>query len=82
MSMHDDHGTCTRCGAENEALTIIDDVDRVCDDCLANDYFYCEECCEYWDLEFVEQYKLKDGRVICEHCFEDYDEDDLDTEDE
>ena len=71
-------GTCTRCGKEDCRVTVIDDVDRVCDECLEAFYFQCEVCNEYWEDCYVEQFWLKDGRVICEHCREDFDDDDID----
>ena len=69
-------GACTLCGKEAE-LTIVDDVTRVCKDCLDANYFLCEECDEYWDDSYVEQFWLKDGRTICEHCREDFDDEEI-----
>lgn len=71
-------GTCTKCGKEDCKLTIIDDVDSVCGECLDAYYFLCESCNEYWDDSYVEQFWLKDGRSICEHCREDFDDEDID----
>lgn len=77
-------GTCTMCGKENCNLTIIDDVDHVCEECLDSHYQYCDECGEYWDYMVIEFTYLKDGRAICEYCAEDLDidEDDIEYGDE
>lgn len=69
-------GICTKCGKESE-LTIIDEVDRVCESCLDNEYIQCDECKEYWLWDAIAFYKLKDGRTLCEHCAEDVDENDV-----
>lgn len=69
-------GKCTMCGKETE-LTILDDVDRVCDECLDSNFTQCEECGEYYS-EYVEFFCLKDGRMICEYCREDFDDEDVD----
>ena len=70
-------GTCTMCGKENVKVTIIDDEEHVCGDCLDNEFFYCDECQEYWRCDIIESYTLKDGRTVCEHCIEDFEEDDI-----
>lgn len=70
-------GTCTKCGKEVK-LTVIDDETSVCEECLDAFYFQCEVCGEYWDDSYVEQFWLKDGRTICEHCREDFDDDEID----
>ena len=74
-----DHGTCTLCGAEDVDLTIIDDVDRVCDECLDANYEQCEFCGEYWDYCYVDISPVSDDddRFICEFCREE-----LELEDE
>ena len=69
-------GICTKCGKEAD-LTIIDEVDRVCESCLENEYIQCDECKEYWLWDAIAFYKLKDGRTLCEHCAEDVDENDV-----
>ena len=71
-------GKCTMCGEEAE-LTILDDVDRVCDECLDSNFTQCEECGEYYS-EYVEFFCLKDGRLICEYCREDFDDEEIDEE--
>lgn len=73
------HGTCTQCGKEAK-LTIIDEETSVCDECLDAFYFRCEVCGDYWDDSYVEQFWLKDGRTICEHCREDFDDDEIDSD--
>ena len=70
-------GTCTLCGKE-AALTTVDDVTHVCPECLDANYFQCEECGESWDESYIEQFWLKDGRTICEHCREDFDDEEID----
>jgi hypothetical protein len=71
-------GTCTMCGKEDCELTIIDEVEHVCEECLDNEYIFCDECKEYWLYYAIKFYNLKDGRVLCEHCGEDIDEDEVD----
>ena len=69
-------GTCTSCGKEAK-LTILDDVDQLCDECLDSEYTQCQECGEYYP-DHVEFFCLKDGRLICEHCREDFDDEEID----
>ena len=71
---------CTYCGATNCALAILDDVTRVCYACLDAFFTKCDVCGEYWDDSYVEFFVLKDGRMICEHCREDFDDEDIDLE--
>ncbi len=73
-------GKCTMCGKESTVLTIIDDEERVCAECLEYAFTQCDVCKEYWNDADVEFFCLKDGRLICEHCAEDFDEDDFDEE--
>ena len=68
-------GTCTMCGKENCELTIVDEYNHVCEDCLDNEFILCDECEEYWAWDAIKFYNLKDGRTLCEHCAEDIDED-------
>lgn len=72
-------GICTQCGKE-AALTMVDEDIRVCAECLDAFYFQCEVCGEYWDDSYVEQFWLKDGRTICEHCREDFDDEEIDLD--
>ena len=67
-------GKCTCCGERDVEVTIVNEVEHLCEDCLDADYFYCDECGEYWHADYVKSYELVDGRVVCEHCFEDIDE--------
>ena len=67
-------GTCSRCEKDNCQLTIIDDVDRVCLDAF---YTQCDDCGEYWEDGYVEFFVTTDDRLICEHCREDYDNEDI-----
>ena len=71
-------GTCTECGKENTHLTIVDEVTHVCDECLNSEWFQCDECLDYWNYDYVELFHLKDGRVVCEHCKEDFDDSEID----
>ena len=75
-------GTCTLCGKENCNLTILDDIDRVCDQCLESDFQLCDVCGEYYDPGNVEFFCHIDGRLICEYCKEDFDDDDFEDPDE
>ena len=70
-------GTCTRCAKDDCRLTIIDDVDRVCDDCLDSFYTQCEDCGNYWEEGCIEFFLTSDERMICEYCRENYDDDDI-----
>jgi hypothetical protein len=72
-------GTCTLCGKKNCALTMIDEVDKVCEDCLDDEYIQCEECDEYWKWDIIKFYNLKDGRTLCEHCAEDVDPEEVES---
>ena len=69
-------GTCTQCGKEDE-LTFVTDEDRLCDECLDSSFTQCEECGEYYP-DHVEFFVLKDGRLICEYCREEYEDEDID----
>lgn len=69
--------TCTRCGKDQCKVTIIDDVDRVCDECLGEHFLQCDDCGEYWELGCIEFFLTTDDRLICEHCREDYDDSDI-----
>lgn len=72
---------CTMCGRKGCAITIITDMDHVCEECLDNEFFYCDECNEYWRCDVVDSYELKDGRTVCEHCVEDIDDEEIVDED-
>ena len=68
-------GKCTMCGIEAD-LTVIDDEERVCDSCL-DEYIQCAECQEYYQVNAIKFFEMKDGRMLCEWCGEDEDEDDV-----
>ena len=70
------NGICTECGKEAE-LTFVTDEDLLCDECLESSFTQCDVCKEYYpdDLEW---FCLKDGRMICEYCREDFDDEDID----
>lgn len=70
-------GTCTLCGEGNRKLLIVDEAAHICEECLEEEYFQCDECKEYWAYDDVEFFHLKDGRTICEHCREDFDDDEI-----
>ena len=71
-------GKCTMCGEEAE-LTILDDVDRVCDECLDSNFTQCDECGEYYP-DHIEFFVLKEGGLICEYCRADFDDEDIDED--
>ena len=73
-------GTCTECGAGNCDLVVVDEETHVCEDCLDENYFLCEECNEYWSYDYVGAFNLKDGRTVCENCIEDFDQSEIDEE--
>ena len=76
-------GTCSDCGKENAELIILDDADRVCEDCLESSYIQCDVCGEYYGDAAIEFTYLDDGRTVCEYCMDDIeDEDDEEDEDE
>ena len=72
---------CTHCGKKNCNLTVIDDETSVCEECLDAFYTQCAECGEYWNDSYVEFFTTKDGRLICEHCREDFDDEEIDFDD-
>jgi formylmethanofuran dehydrogenase subunit E len=61
---------CTMCGEKCKDITVVDDVTRVCPDCLEDEFFKCEECNEYWLYDAKEYVELDDGRIVCEDCAE------------
>ena len=71
-------GVCSQCGKSDTLLTVIDDVDHVCDDCLEDHFTLCDECGEYYGTWSIKFYYMKDGRTLCEYCGEDADEEDVD----
>lgn len=75
-------GTCTMCGEEDCELTIVDEENHVCEDCLGDEYIFCDECEEYWNWMAIKFYNLKDGRTLCEHCAEDVDPDEVESIDD
>ena len=79
MSTNNRIDTCTHCGKEGR-LTIIDEDTQVCDECLDAFFTQCEVCGEYWDDSYVEFFTLKDGRLICEHCREDFEDEEIDLD--
>ena len=61
---------CTMCGEETDDITFVDDETCVCPDCLEEEFFYCEECCEHGFCNAVDAVELDDGRTVCESCAE------------
>jgi len=74
--MDDEVETCTRCGEACDELTIVDDETRVCASCLDSYYTQCDVCGEYWADDAIEMTATEDGRLECEHCMEDLEEED------
>ena len=64
-------GDCSNCGKENVKVVVVDEATHLCEECLDEDYFFCEECKRYWHYDFVEFYDTDDGRTVCEYCYED-----------
>ena len=56
---------CTKCGKESP-LTIVDEETRVCEECLDAFFTQCDECGEYWDDSYVEQFFDVESRIIQE----------------
>ena len=69
-------GTCTDCGKENSNLIVLDDVGRLCEECLDSNYTKCDICGEYWGDGYVEFTVTDDDKLVCEYCMEDMDEED------
>ena len=70
----EEESVCTLCGKVTDALTYIDDVDHVCDECLESRYEQCEICGEYWDLSIIEVHYVESiDKWVCEHCRKDLD---------
>lgn len=67
-------GTCTDCGKEDCDVIVLDDVARVCEECLETNYTQCSICGEYWYDSYVE-FTFTDDQIICEYCMEDIEED-------
>lgn len=66
---------CTECGAETEVI-IIDEVTRLCEDCIDElNYIECDHCHEYWLADVIEFYETEDGGTVCEYCQEMLEED-------
>ena len=62
---------CDNCGEYflEEDLTETGDGYLVCEDCLDNDYFYCDGCAEYYHNDVA--IDTQDG-AVCENCVEYY----------
>jgi len=61
---------CDYCGELVDNLTEVADGDYVCDECLEEKYFKCDNCEEYHlKNEAIETYN---GDYICENCYENY----------
>lgn len=77
MNRSENNGKCTLCGRTGCDLTAVDEATFVCDECLEQEYFRCDDCGEYWSYDDVEFYHLKDGSTVCENCREDHDDDEI-----
>ena len=77
MNGSENNGSCTLCGRTGCDLTAVDEFTFVCDECLEQEFFCCDDCGEYWSYDEMEFYHLKDGRTICENCREDHDDDEI-----
>lgn len=62
-------GICCICKKSECKITFIDELSPICDECL-NYFGHCDRCGEYWSPEQVAFYHLKNGTVLCEHCAE------------
>lgn len=62
-------GTCTDCGKQSCTLTVLDEVDMLCDECLDSAYTQCDICNEYWPDGVIEFTYTGNG-IICEYCME------------
>ena len=80
--MNNSIGTCTSCGKEGVQLTTIDDLTRLCPECLDSEYTQCDDCGEYWADGYVEFFLTTDDRLICEYCREEYNDEDIVEDDE
>lgn len=63
-----ENGVCEHCGKHGD-INVIDGEEYVCDECLDSLYTQCEECGEYYSDD-VEFFCTNDGRLICEYCKE------------
>lgn len=70
-------GTCSECGANDQDLFPINDMDHLCPACLDDLYFFCDICKEYYHYEHWEYFDMKDGRIVCENCRDEVDDDQI-----
>lgn len=75
-------GKCTSCGKENVEIRILDDVERLCEECLDSLYQECDICHEFYDPGVIDFSVLKDGRFVCEYCADGFDPDDFEEDEE
>jgi formylmethanofuran dehydrogenase subunit E len=68
MDIEDDLTRCTDCGRYTDELTSVGGQD-LCESCLSDRYFYCEDCNEYCVNDDAREIE---GRYICESCLESY----------
>lgn len=61
------------CEAENTVLTIIDDKNRVCEECFLNDFYQCCICNRYWNDDDAYRFIDRNNRYVCEYCAKDFD---------
>ena len=70
-----DFGKCDLCGSEGN-LTFVGEEGSVCESCL-DEYILCPECGEYYQVNSIQFYELKDGSTLCQWCGEEVDEDEI-----
>ena len=68
---------CTICGHEASVINTLDDENKVCNGCLDALFFKCSVCKKYMYNLTLENLWLKDGKLICEHCRSELNDDDI-----
>ena len=69
------HGQCDNCGDEDVDLFCVPGYMNLCQYCLENEADICDECGQIWLSDAVEFTETEDGRMVCEYCMEEADED-------
>lgn len=66
----DDYAVCDDCGdvVKSDELTTVSGGDRVCDDCLENDYSYCEKCDTWHSIDDMVEIHT-DTYHSCDHPY-------------
>jgi hypothetical protein len=68
LGIENDSSCCTNCGHCTDELTNVGD-DFLCENCLSDDYFYCEDCGEYCCND---DWNDVDGQGVCDSCLDNY----------